>query len=153
MNALELKIPPPALAAGLALLMWLTSLILDPLPVPFAFRLGAALALAAIGQGISISGLLSFRRAGTTVNPFKPDNASSLVMTGIYRFTRNPMYIGLLMTLLGWAAFLASLPALLFVIAFVPYMNRFQIQPEERALSSLFGADYAVYRARVRRWL
>jgi protein-S-isoprenylcysteine O-methyltransferase Ste14 len=74
-------------------------------------------------------------------------------MTGIYRFTRNPMYIGLLMTLLGWAAFLASLPALLFVIAFVLYMNRFQIQPEERALSSLFGADYAVYRARVRRWL
>lgn len=153
MNTLELKIPPPVLGLGLALFMWLTSLLVAPLPMPFGFRLGAALALVAIGQGISISGILLFRRAGTTVNPFKPDAASSLVTNGVYRFTRNPMYIGLLLTLLGWAAFLSSPPALLYLAVFVLYMNRFQIKPEERVLSSLFGADYAAYQTRVRRWL
>jgi protein-S-isoprenylcysteine O-methyltransferase Ste14 len=153
MNTLELKIPPPVLGLGLALFMWLTSLVFEPLPMPFGFRLGAALALVAIGQCISISGILLFRRAGTTVNPFKPDATSSLVTNGIYRFTRNPMYIGLLLTLCGWATFLSSLPALLYLAVFVLYMNRFQIEPEERVLSSLFGADYADYQARVRRWL
>jgi protein-S-isoprenylcysteine O-methyltransferase Ste14 len=153
MNTLELKIPPPVVALSLALLMWLTSLVFEPWPMPFGVRLGAALVLVAIGQGISISGILLFRRSGTTVNPFKPDATSSLVTNGIYRFTRNPMYIGLLLTLLGWAAFLSSPPALLYLAAFVLYMNRFQIEPEERALSSLFGAGYAAYRTRVRRWL
>ncbi|TWO68033.1 isoprenylcysteine carboxylmethyltransferase family protein [Caenimonas sedimenti] len=153
MNALELKIPPPALAVGLALLMWLTSLLVEPLPMSFGARLGAALALAAIGQSISISGMLAFRRAKTTVNPFKPDTASALVTNSVYRFTRNPMYVGLLLTLLGWAAFLSSPAALLFLIAFVLYMNRFQIEPEERVLSSLFGTDFTAYKARVRRWV
>lgn len=153
MNTLELKIPPPLVALSLALLMWLTALCLEPLQIPLSFRLGAALTLVAVGQSISISGILLFRRAGTTVNPFKPGTSSSLVTNGIYRFTRNPMYIGLLLTLLGWAAFLSSPPALFGLAVFVLYMNRFQIEPEERVLSSLFGTDYAAYHARVRRWL
>lgn len=153
MNTLELRIPPPVVALTLALLMWLTSLLFEPWSMPFGFRLGAALTLVAIGQGISISGIVLFRRARTTVNPFKPGSTSSLVTAGIYRFTRNPMYIGLLLTLLGWAAFLSSPPAFFFLAVFVLYMNRFQIEPEERVLSSLFGADYAAYQARVRRWL
>lgn len=153
MNTLELKIPPPVLALGLAFLMWLTSLLFEPLPVPFGIRLVAALALVAIGQSISISGILLFRRAKTTVNPFKPGATSSLVTNGVYRFTRNPMYIGLLLTLLGWAAFLSSPPALVYLAVFVLYMKRFQIEPEERVLSSLFGDDYAAYQTRVRRWL
>ncbi len=121
--------------------------------MPFGLRLGTALVFVAIGQSISISGILLFRRAGTTVNPFKPGATSSLVTTGIYRFTRNPMYIGLLLTLLGWVAFLSSPSALFYLAVFVLYMNRFQIEPEERVLSSLFGADYAAYQTRVRRWL
>jgi protein-S-isoprenylcysteine O-methyltransferase Ste14 len=153
MNALELKIPPPLLALALALAMWLTSLLYESMQIPLAARLGIALALVAIGQTSSISGMLSFRRARTTVNPFRPQAASSLVTTGIYRYTRNPMYVGLLLTLLGWAAFLASLHALPWLVVFVLYMNRFQIAPEERVLSSLFGDAYAEYRARVRRWL
>ena len=68
--------------------------------------------------------------------------ASALVTGGMYRFTRNPMYLGLLLTLMGWAAFLASPPALVFLLLYVVYINRFQIEPEERTLSSLFGADY-----------
>jgi len=153
MDSLELKIPPPAVALLLALLMWLSSSLVQPLQVPWSFRVATALCLAAIGQSISIAGMLSFRRAGTTINPFRPNASSSLVSSGIYRFTRNPMYVGLLLTLLGWAAFLASLSALVLVPLFVLYINRFQIKPEERALSSLFGSDYTAYKTRVRKWL
>ena len=153
MNALELKVPPPVVGLCLALLMWLSSLLVPPLQVPFGVRLAAALSLAAIGQSISIAGMVAFRRARTTINPFKPNASSSLVRDGIYRFTRNPMYVGMLLTLLGWAVFLASLSAFVFVPLFVLYINRFQIQPEERALSSLFAAEYTAYKGQVRRWL
>ena len=108
MKSLELKIPPPAVALGLALLMWLASRLMEPAPWSFGVRLAAALGLLVVGQGISVAGMLAFRRARTTINPFKPKSASSLVCDGVYRFTRNPMYVGLLVTLLGWAAFLAN---------------------------------------------
>ncbi len=87
------------------------------------------------------------------MNPIKPGAASSLVSSGVYRFTRNPMYLGLSVTLLGWAVFLSNWLALLAVPVFVLYINRFQIDPEERVLSSLFGAEYAAYKEKVRRWL
>lgn len=153
MTTLELKIPPPALALAVALLMWLTSMLFGYIPIPLDYRLGAALALLVIGQGIGISGIVLFRRAKTTLNPFKPGASSALVTGGIFRFTRNPMYLGLLLTLLGWAAFLASPPALVFLFLYVVYINRFQIEPEERILSSLFGDNYEAYKTRVRRWV
>jgi protein-S-isoprenylcysteine O-methyltransferase Ste14 len=153
MNSLELKIPPPLVALATALLMWLTSWVARPIDAPLAWRLGIAAALVALGQSISISGIVAFRRAKTTPNPLKPTAASSLVSSGIYRFSRNPMYLGLLLTLLAWAVFLASPAALAFLPLFVLYMNRYQIGPEERVLSSLFGAEYAAYKQKVRRWL
>jgi len=153
MNLLELKFPPPLVALSLALLMWLMASLGQPLEVPFGVRVGVALALVFIGQSISISGMVAFHRARTTINPIKASAASSLVSTGVYRFTRNPMYLGLLLTLLGWAAFLSNPASLLFVPIFVLYINRFQIKPEEQVLSSLFGAEYMAYKSRVRRWL
>jgi len=133
--------------------MWFASSLVSPVVVPFGVRVGVALALLVIGQSISISGMMSFRRAKTTMNPIKPGAASSLVSSGVYRFTRNPMYLGLSVTLLGWAVFLSNSLALLAVPVFVLYINRFQIDPEERVLSSLFGAEYAAYKEKVRRWL
>ena len=153
MNSLELKIPPPFVALALALLMWVASSAAEPIDVPFALRLGIALVLVVVGQSISISGMVAFRHAKTTMNPIKASAASSLVSSGVYRFTRNPMYLGLLLTLLAWTVFLSNPVALLFVPLFVLYMNRYQIGPEERVLSSLFGAEYADYKKRVRRWL
>lgn len=152
-ETLELKIPPPLVALALACLMWFASSLVPPIEVPFAIRLGIALALVIAGQSISISGMIAFRRAKTTLNPIKPIAASSLVSSGVYRFTRNPMYLGLLLTLLAWAVFLSNPVALLFVPVFLLYMNRFQIHPEERVLSSLFGTEYSAYKERVRRWL
>jgi protein-S-isoprenylcysteine O-methyltransferase Ste14 len=153
MNVLELKVPPPIVALCLALFMWITSLWVGPIEIPLAFRVGIAVALVIIGQSLCISGMVAFRRARTTVNPLKPDTASSLVTTGVYRFTRNPMYVGLLLTLLACTAFLPSLLSLVFVAIYVVYISRFQIEPEERALSSLFGDEYAAYKQRVRRWI
>ena len=83
----------------------------------------------------------------------RPQNTSSLVTRGIYGFTRNPMYLGLALALLGWAAFLSAAWPLLGPPLFVAYVNIFQIRPEERVLSGLFGDEYTRYTRRVRRWI
>src|SRR6185436_13319651 len=109
--------------------------------------------LVLIGVATCLSGVVSFRRAKTTVNPMKPNSTSSLVVSGIYKYTRNPMYLGFGLVLLGWSAFLSNLAALALVPAFVFYMNRFQILPEENVLASLFPREYPAYCAKVRRWV
>lgn len=153
MQALELKIPPPAVAVLIAGAMWGISLVAPLFEVPAFVRIGAAVTIALVGCVFSLAGVISFRRARTTVNPMKPETTSSLVCSGIYRVTRNPMYLGLFFVLVAWAVFLSSAWALLGPLAFVLYMNRFQISPEERVLSAMFGAGYSAYKAKVRRWL
>ena len=153
MRTLELKIPPPVVALLVAGAMWGIAAVAPMLDVPALPRRAMAAAIALAGLVCSLAGIVSFRRAHTTVNPMKPRTSSSLVCSSIYRVTRNPMYLGLGCVLVAWAVFLSSAWALLGPLAFVLYMNRFQIGPEERALSALFGADYAAYRSRVRRWL
>jgi protein-S-isoprenylcysteine O-methyltransferase Ste14 len=123
------------------------------LAVDLPGRLGVALALAAAGAVVALAGVAEFRRRRTTVNPLQPERASALVTSGVFRWTRNPMYLGLALALFGWAAFLAHPLAALGVPVFVAWMNRWQIPREERALEGLFGAEFARYRTRVRRWL
>lgn len=153
MRTLELKIPPPAIALFIVGVMWIISLLAPSLAVPFLVRLVTAAIIALAGAGISLAGVISFRRAKTTVNPMKPTKTSSLVSSGIYRHTRNPMYLGLLLVLIAWAVFLSSVWPFVGPVTFVLYINRFQITPEERVLSAMFGSDYTVYKSRVRRWL
>lgn len=153
MNALELKVPPPVVALILALAMWAVSRLTPTFEVDAPLRIAAAVSIALIGGAFSAAGITAFRGARTTLNPMKPETASSLVTTGIYRLTRNPMYVGLLFVLAGWAAFLCAPWTLAGPVVFVAYMTRFQIAPEERALMSAFGEEYGSYRARVRRWL
>jgi protein-S-isoprenylcysteine O-methyltransferase Ste14 len=153
MMSIEARIPPPLVALSAALIIWGISRLAPQLAMPSGLRVAMSLAMVAVGVAFSTAGILSFRRAQTTANPTRPEEASSLVSTGIYQLTRNPMYFGLLLVLLAWAVFLSSAWALLGVAGFVLYMNRFQITPEERALSMLFGSEYASYKARVRRWL
>jgi len=152
-NWLELKIPPPVIAAVAALAMWGLARAFPGLHIPYGVRVPAAVLLAMAGVALAGSGIVTFRQARTTINPHKPGDATALVSSGPYRFTRNPMYVGMLLVLLGWSAFLASPLALLGPAAFVLYINRFQIGPEERALQWLFGREYLAYRSRVRRWL
>lgn len=153
MHRLELKVPPPVVALLIAAAMWGLSLLAPAEAPPATLRMVVAIAIACAGIGIDIAGAVAFHRARTTINPLKPKATSALVTTGVYRFTRNPMYVGQAVILLAWAIWLASLPALLGLPAFVLYISRFQIAPEERALTGIFGAAYSDYRSKVRRWL
>jgi protein-S-isoprenylcysteine O-methyltransferase Ste14 len=153
MQSLDTRVPPPAVAAAAAVAMWGISRVTPLLQLPGDWRLAAAASIALAGMGFTVSGMIAFRRARTTINPTTPHKSSVLVDSGVYRITRNPMYVGLACVLVAWAVFLSSPWALLGPLAFVLYIGRFQIGPEERALEKLFGSEYAAYRARVRRWL
>ena len=108
MPSLELKIPPPLVAAVVAGAMVAAALWLPPvLEVPYGVRLGGALVLAGAGACFDLAGLRAFRKAHTTINPLRPDRAAAVVTTGVYRVTRNPMYLGLVLILLGLALYLA----------------------------------------------
>ncbi|HZF00092.1 MAG TPA: isoprenylcysteine carboxylmethyltransferase family protein [Planctomycetota bacterium] len=153
MKTLELKVPPVALVLMTAAAMALCARFLPAFNGLLPGRYVVAAVLAAAGFVISILGVVAFRRARTTVNPMMPNTSSSLVMSGVYRITRNPMYLGFLLILLGWGAFLSNGPAFALLPFFVLYMSRFQIRPEERALESRFGGEFVSYRGRVRRWI
>jgi protein-S-isoprenylcysteine O-methyltransferase Ste14 len=152
MPSLDSKIPPPAIVIVLAVSMWLLSRAAPRLyfDLPGHYWLGVLLVAAGFLTGIS--GVAIFRKAKTTIDPTKP-HASSLVTWGVYTFSRNPMYLGGLIMLLGCAIFLSNAIAFVLLPAYVVYLNRFQIAPEERVLTSLFGQTYLAYQARVRRWL
>ena len=111
------------------------------------------LVVASVGGGISSFGAREFRRSRTTVNPLHPERASSVVTSGIYRYTRNPMYVGIVLVLLGCFVAFGALSGLAGLPIFIAYMNRFQITPEEHALQAKFGREYTDYQARVRRWV
>lgn len=145
--------PPPVVTLVVGGLMWLLARWLPALAFALPWR-GALAALFAIGGIVLMSACaLQFRRAGTTVNPMKPAKASTLVDIGFYRVSRNPIYLADGLILVGWGLWLSNLASLAAIALFVAWLNRFQIEPEERALHAAFGAEYDAYRARVRRWI
>lgn len=150
---LELKLPPLALCAALAAVIASLARWAPGANLPFPGHRLVSVAAVLAGLAIAAAGVVEFRRARTTVNPLSPDRASAVVTSGIYRFTRNPMYLGMALALAGVAAWAVSLPGLLLVPVFCAYMGRFQIAPEERALLAGFGEAYASYMRRVRRWI
>jgi protein-S-isoprenylcysteine O-methyltransferase Ste14 len=153
MSVLDSKVPPPVVALAVAAMMRAGAAITPAVQMPGAVRIAAVSALAGAGLAIELAGAVSFARARTTADPTHPLHASALVTTGMYRFTRNPMYVGDLLMLLAWGVWLSSPVAALIAFAFVAYIDTLQIAPEERALGELFGDEYARYRVHVRRWL
>ena len=153
MSRLELRVPPPAVMLVVALLMWLAARTFPALDFRMPARGTLAIAVALIGLGIAVVAVLQFRRAGTTPNPMKPHESATVVVTGVYRYSRNPMYLGDLLILAGWAIWLANAAAFLGLPVFIAYLNRYQIAPEERALELRHGSAYVAYRATARRWL
>ena len=154
-HPLEFRVPPPVVDAACALLMWLLARAVPQwqLSCPDSWRWGLLLLWLAAGGGVALAGLLAFRRARTTPNPLRPQQASALVTGGIYRYTRNPMYLGMALALLGWACWLAHPLAFACIPLALAYLQRFQIRPEERILEQRFGEEFRRYRQRVRRWL
>jgi protein-S-isoprenylcysteine O-methyltransferase Ste14 len=153
MSLLELKIPPVLATVLFAILMWAVYRLTPGIDLPREVRILSFSILAILGAAIGLAGVISFRRVSTTVNPLNPDNCTTLVASGVFSWTRNPMYLALLLLLIGWAIYLANLFSLLLAAVFLAYMNRFQIVPEERALEKKFGAAFLAYKQQVRRWI
>lgn len=153
MSALRLKIPPVAVVILTALLMWVLAHAAPTLQFTLSGKWVVAVVFATAGVLVAVMGVATFRNARTTVNPLQPHTTSALVTSGAYRVTRNPMYLGMLLVLFGWAVALANPLTLVGSIAFILYMNRYQIAPEEAALTGLFGRSYLDYQRAVRRWL
>lgn len=158
MNFLELKIPPPIIMLLCAVLSWI-SVDVGSGSAMVAFEGATAATLVwpvsfvLIGIAVALAGVLEFKKFSTTVNPLSPDKASCIVDSGIFSFTRNPMYLGMLLVLIGWGDFLDSLIAFIGAGVFFLYIDRFQIKPEEQILSDNFGEPYVAYLQRVRRWI
>jgi protein-S-isoprenylcysteine O-methyltransferase Ste14 len=153
MTSLENQIPPPLLMLIVAVAMWGASLVSPALIMSGAVR-GSLAGVFVVIAGLK--GAPAFRavsRARTTFDPVHIERATTLVTTGVYRLTRNPMYVALTSLLLSWAAWLAAPLALAGPLLFVIGLTRFQIVPEERAMTAKFGAAYADYKSRVRRWV
>jgi protein-S-isoprenylcysteine O-methyltransferase Ste14 len=150
---LDLKIPPALVMLLIALIMWLVSHITPDFNSTNTIINFAYIPFVLIGAFFIIFGIIQFRYSGTTFNPMQPEAASALVTTGIYKVTRNPMYLGILLILIGWGLFLSNLFSCLVTILFILYMNRYQIKPEEKTLELLFGESFIDYKSQVRRWL
>lgn len=153
MKALENKIPPPIITAVFAAAIWGISFVGPSVKLNATTQTIGIAGLLLVGALFAIAGVLNFRRATTTINPLKPETASSLVTLGVYQISRNPMYVGMALFLSAWGVYLSSVWAFIGLFGFILYMNKFQIAPEERALLRLFGAEFEAYQAKVRRWL
>jgi protein-S-isoprenylcysteine O-methyltransferase Ste14 len=153
MHYLELKIPPVAVFFLVGVAMWFIARGLPGADIAIPGSAIIGMVLIAAGGAVALSAVLRFRRHETTVHPNKPGKATAIVTTGVYRYTRNPMYLGLACVLTAWALTLGNAAALAGVPLFIAYMTRFQIRPEERTLRELFGDDYVQYTTAVRRWI
>lgn len=149
---LDCRLPPPLVAAVAAAIAW--GLVrLAP-----TWTLGArspwplVVVLLLLSGAFGVGGVLAFRRRRTSINPHAPQRASTLVVEGPYRFSRNPMYLALVLALLAWCAWLANPVSLLGPVVFVAYLTRWQVAPEERVMREKFGDEYQRYCTRVRRW-
>jgi len=152
-KSLSLKVPPALLMLVFGGLMWLLDGLLPDLRLMISWLDVLTAVITVLAVVLILSGIISFRLAQTTVDPLHPERASSVVTTGIYRWTRNPMYLGFLLLLLAYAVKLSNPIVLVLLPAFVWYMNRFQIIPEEQVLTELFGEAYQQYQTQVRRWI
>lgn len=149
---MKLKVPPVIVFITAAICMYGLARFLKVGYFDFFGRHYLLYFLAGLAALIGAIALLQFFSSKTTVNPTRPKNASKLVTKGLFHYTRNPMYLALLLVLLAWGLYLGNAFNVITAALFVMYMNKFQIIPEEEALKELFGNEYAQYCTLVRRW-
>ncbi len=153
MKRLELLIPPPLVMLLVGLMMWVLPRMFPALTLAWLQSTMMAYFFALLGLVISLVSMVAFTRGRTTMDPKQPASASNLISTGIYRYSRNPMYLGVLLILAGWAIYLGNVLSFPGLFVFTAYITRFQIIPEERLLSQKFGVAFDSYKNKVRRWL
>lgn len=152
LNKLELLIPPVPLTLLFALDMWLIDHYFPgTLESPYLNYMAGGLFV--LGLLLILPAAISFFKIKTTVDPRVPQKSKHLVISGCYRFSRNPMYLGMVLILVGLATLLGNIPCLGLVAIFILYLGHFQIRLEEQALLKQFGNDYLHYCQSVRRWL
>lgn len=149
---MKLKVPPVLVLIVFGVLMYLLACFLPVGYFDFFGRKYVAYALLVLASGIGLISLIQFFKSKTTVDPTAPSKATNLVISGVYQFSRNPMYLGMLLILLAWGIWLGNAFNVLLAAGFVGYMNKFQIIPEEEALGEMFGAAYKQYCTLTRRW-
>ena len=149
---LELKVPPPLVVVIAAAAMWFANRVIGG-NVSFGFWFFAGVIVMGVGFGLAVTGLRTLIANRTTPSPIQIERARTLVTSGLYQFTRNPMYLGMVIFLIGIAVILGSVALLAGPTLFIVYITQFQILPEERVMAQKFGADYTAYKNRVRRWI
>lgn len=153
MKKLELLVAPPLVMIFVGLLMWFLAVMVPAFSFAWLQSTLLAVVLLVFGLLIALLGIITFKKSNTTPDPHHPEQASVLVSSGIYRYSRNPMYLGIFLVLIGWAIYLGSILSLIASLIFVIYINYFQIIPEERILEEKFAKAFQTYKRNVRRWL
>lgn len=151
--AMNARLPPPLVVLALGAMMWGVNQALPVGQFQLELRQPVAIMLLLVGLSLALAAVVAFVQSGTTINPMRPARATTLITHGVFRVSRNPIYLGDLLILAAWAVWLGNLINLIFLVAFVWIINRYQIAVEERALAELFGQRYLDYCAAVRRWL
>ena len=151
--SLDCKIPPPLVLLITGGTMWAVDGALPELRWTMAAHVVVAVGMLMLGGLAMLVAFVGFLKARTTVNPLNPDKTTALVTSGIYRYSRNPIYLGDVLVLFGWSMYLQSAAALVLIALFVMYINRYQIEPEENALLEKFGQHFESYKRTTRRWI
>ena len=148
---MKTKIPPPIIALICIVINYLSTYLINPIKFPNNEIIGGLILL--LGVATAVLATLLFKKDQTTVNPRNPEKATTLVTSGIFSITRNPMYLGLFLSISSTILFFGSWFGIIILMFFVWYINKFQIIPEEEAMEKLFGGKYSEYRQKVRRWI
>jgi|TARA_A100001011_G_scaffold259955_1_gene268423 protein-S-isoprenylcysteine O-methyltransferase Ste14 len=145
------KIPPPLVVLILVISTFFSSKKIDLIQIPF--QTSIAIFILSVGILILINPVLKFIKSKTTINPIKFKKVNKLVTSGIYRYSRNPMYLGMLMIVISSSIFYLNIYSILTPLFFYLWINRFQIKREEVFLTEKFGEDYLSYKKKTRRWI
>ena len=148
---METKIPPPIVTLIFGLFIYFSRGIFQPVEIEYSFYIGILLLLG--GAMILISAVRSFKKDKTTINPLSPEQATKLVTDGIFKYSRNPMYLGMALVLGSMAVFFNLLGGVILITLFCLYITKFQIIPEERAMRDLFLDVFDKYTKVTRRWI
>ena len=151
--ASKFRFPPLIMLFVFCGLMGMANMYLPHYENYFFFRLVLASFFVVVGVLFVALGAIQFKSNKTTINPYTPESSTTLVTTGIYAISRNPMYVGFAFILIGSACVFSNLVSLNLILIFVLYMNYIQIPAEEKALTSVFGENYIKYKAQAPRWL
>ena len=146
-----IKIPPPLIVLVLIISIYFSSKKIDLINIPF--QLEISFFILSLGILVFINPVLKFIKSKTTINPIQFEETNILVTSGIFKYSRNPMYLGMLMIILSTSIFYLNIYSILTPLLFIIWINKFQIKREEEFLTEKFGDEYLSYKKKTRRWI